>query len=366
MRRLLVTGGGTGGHIYPALALAQEFLARGEGRSLLFIGTRRGLEARIIPQAGLPFVGLPIRGWRGKGAMERARFLPELAGAFALACRSLRRFRPEALLATGSFASLPALLAARFMGCPYFLQEQNSVPGQVVRLMAPGARGLFLAYEEASRRLPKRAAHHLTGNPLRGDFVARARRRHDQQPAARRRLLVFGGSRGAHRINEAAAAALPLLAAEFEFEAIVQTGEEDYERTAAALASLAPAIRVRPYLENIPEEMEQCHGVVCRAGAMTLAEITAMGLPAVLIPYPFAVDDHQTRNARALEEAGAAVLIPDAELSGERLHACLAELWSRPEKEAGMSAASAALGRLDATGAILDILEKSLAAPQGR
>jgi len=367
VKRLLLTGGGTGGHVYPALALGEAFLAGGDGREVLFVGSHRGLEARIVPAAGLPFRGLTMRGFRGKGLGERLLFPGEAALATLRAAVILRRFRPDAVLATGSFASLPVLAAARLLRLPYFLQEQNSVPGQVIRLFAPGARGLFLAFPEAAARLSGRPPRRVTGNPVRAAIRARARRRRAEgPPPGPRRLLIFGGSRGARRLNEAACEALPRLARHADFEALLQTGEADAERIRAALADLGPRVQVRAYIENMPEEMARSHWVICRSGAMTLAEITLMGLPAVLVPFPHAVDDHQTLNARALVDAGAAVLVPDAELDGAGLADLLERLWEEPEREEAMARASRSLGRPEATAEILAGMEKTLAGPGGR
>ncbi|MBM4118300.1 undecaprenyldiphospho-muramoylpentapeptide beta-N-acetylglucosaminyltransferase [bacterium] len=368
MRRLLVTGGGTGGHIYPALALARGFLAAaapGEARAALFVGSRRGLEARLVPAAGIPFRALPMRGFRGKGPLERLLFLPELLVSVARALALLREFQPDAVLATGSFASLPVLIAARLARRPIFLQEQNSVPGRVSALFARRARTVFIAYPEAARRLGAGARCQLTGNPLREELLALAGPRPARAPGAPPRLLAFGGSRGAHSLNAALRAGLPLLARECRFEALIQTGEAERAETAAALAALAPAVQVAAYLDDMPARLAAADWVLCRAGAMTLAEITLLGLPALLVPYPHAVDDHQTANARALAEAGAALLIPDAELDGPRLAAALAALWRDPARGAAMAAASAALGRPRATADILAALEKSLAGPGG-
>lgn len=363
MRRLLVTGGGTGGHIYPALAVARAFLAASEERRVRFVGSRRGLESQLVPAGGIPFSALPIRGWRGKGPLQRLLFLAELGVAVLGALAILLRERPEAVFATGSFASLPVLLAARLARRPLFLQEQNSVPGRVIRLFAGRASAVFIAYEAAARRLPARARTQLTGNPLREEFVALSRR--PRAADAPRRLLVFGGSRGAHSLNAAIAEALPLLAREFPLEALVQTGPAERDDVAAALSPLAPGVSVAAYLEDMPQRLAAADWVVCRAGAMTLAELTALGLPAVLVPFPHAVDDHQSANAQALVDAGAAVLIPDRELDGDRLADTLASLWREPGREAAMAAASGALGRPDATATILAAMEKSLVGPGG-
>ncbi len=366
MKRLLVTGGGTGGHIYPALALARAFLEGGGDREVRFVGSRRGLESTLVPEAGLPFSALPIRGFRGKGLVDRLLFLLELLPATFGALRILRGFRADAVVATGSFASLPLLLAARLVGRPYFLQEQNSVPGRVIALFAPGARALFLAYPEASERLSPRPPRFLAGNPLRTEFLQLAASRRSEREPGPLRLLAFGGSRGARRLNAALREALPRLMPERELEVVVQTGEAELEETRRALAGCGSGLRVDAYLHDMPRQMARADLVIARAGAMTLAEITLLGLPAILVPFPFAVDDHQTANAKALVDAGAAEMIVDSELDGSRLLAVLQPLLDESERREAMAAASASLGRPDAAATILAEMEKSLAASRGR
>ena len=365
MKRLLVTGGGTGGHIYPALALARAFLEGGPDREVRFVGSRRGLESTLVPEAGLPFSALPIRGFRGKGLIDRLLFLLELIPATLGALRILSRFRADAVVATGSFASLPLLLAARLSRRPYFLQEQNSVPGRVIALFAPGASGLFLAYPEASEKLSARPPRLLAGNPLRTEFLKLAAGRGTEREPGPPRLLAFGGSRGARRLNAALREALPRLLPARELEVVVQTGIDEHAMTRDALAHCGPGLRVEAYLHDMPRQMARADLVIARAGAMTLAEITLLGLPAILVPFPHAVDDHQTANAGALVEAGAALMIPDAELDGARLLTALESLLDDAGRREAMAAASASLGRPDAATAILSAMEKTLAASRG-
>jgi UDP-N-acetylglucosamine--N-acetylmuramyl-(pentapeptide) pyrophosphoryl-undecaprenol N-acetylglucosamine transferase len=362
----MVTGGGTGGHIYPALALARGWLSRGEGRSVRFVGSRRGMEAGLVSAAGIPFHALPVRGFRGKGPVQRLLFLLELIPAILGALILILRHRPEAVIATGSFASLPLLSAARLSRLPYFLQEQNSVPGRVIAMFAGGARGLFLAYPEAGERLASGPPRVLSGNPLRDEFLARTgdiRRERDPGPL---RLLAFGGSLGARRLNAALREALPGLLTGGAVEAVLQTGPAELAITREALASSGKAARVEAYLHDMPEQMLRADLVICRAGAMTLSEITLLGLPAILVPFPHAVDDHQSANAEALVRAGAALLIPDEQLDGPRLVELLAPLLADPERRREMAAASARLGRPEACAIILDGVEKSLAGPGSR
>lgn len=362
MKRLLVTGGGTGGHVYPAVSVAQRFLAGGPGREALYLGSGRGLEARVSEQYGLPFHAIPARGFRGKSLTGRILFLTTLLRGFLAARRRLRRFGPDAVLATGSYVSLPVLLAARLEGVPVFIQEQNSVPGSANRLGARWARRIFLAFPEAARYFPEGVDKQETGNPLRPDFSGV-----EVPPAGvEPRLLVFGGSLGARRLCEAAAEALPRLAERHCFSAVVQTGDSCLEETESALAAMGERVEVHAYLDDMPERMAAADLVVSRAGAMTLAELTALGRPSLLVPFPLAVDDHQTRNALSLVRAGAARLIPDGEMDGARLFLELDELLGDASLRETMAAASRSLARPDAAGDIVEAMEKCLAGPSAR
>ncbi|MCP4548913.1 MAG: undecaprenyldiphospho-muramoylpentapeptide beta-N-acetylglucosaminyltransferase [bacterium] len=371
MKRLLLTGGGTGGHIYPAVAVGLAFVAEDPTNEILFLGGKRGLESRIVPAADIPFKALPARGFFGKrGLLDRIAFVGDLMAATLMAMEAMRKFRPEAVLATGGYASLPALTAARIMRIPIFLLEQNSVPGRAIRLFAPAARAVFLAWQGTGQLISDKPHKVVTGNPLRREMIDLARRRRGGTQVRERRgagrLLIFGGSQGAAVLNRAAREALPLLAREFDFEAVVQTGEVEESITREALADLGSAVTVQAYLKNMPEVMAVSDWVISRSGAMTLAEITAMGLPALLVPFPHAIDDHQTRNAKVLEDAGAALLIRESEFDGRRLAEELAELWRTPGSGERMAAECARLGQLDATERILAEMEKSLAGVGGR
>jgi len=362
VKRLVVTGGGTGGHVTPALALALAFLEDGADREVLYLGSARGLEARSAPAAGLPFEGIPARGFRGKSLAGKALFLVTLLRGFFAARGALRRFEPEALLATGSYVSLPVILAARLAGVPVFLQEQNSVPGSVNRLASRWAKAVFTAFPEAQRFFGHAKRVERLGNPLRPGFATVPER-----PAEGSwNLLVTGGSLGARTLCRAAAEALPRLAEGLDFRALVQTGEAEFERTREALAGLGERVRVTPFLDDMPERMAAADLVLARAGAMTLAELTALGRPSILVPYPHATDDHQTANARSLVEAGAARLIPDAELDGDRLLAELEDLLGDRESLAAMAEASRGLGRPEAASLILEALENLLVASRSR
>lgn len=361
MKRLVVTGGGTGGHVTPALALAEAFLVGGEGREVLYLGSSRGLEAKAAPAAGLPFRGIPARGFRGKSITGRILFLTTLLRGFLSAHGALRRFKPDAVLATGSYVSAPVILAARLRGIPLFIQEQNSMPGSVNRLAARSAKAVFIAFPEAEDYFESAPFLELLGNPLRAGFHADR-----PAPGPRPRILITGGSLGARTLCRAAIEALPFLAERFDFEAVVQTGSSQFSSTREALQSMASRVEVLSFIHDMPARMAAADLIVARAGAMTLAEITALGKPALLVPYPYATDDHQTANARSLVEAGAARLVADDELDGLRLLKELDELLGDKEALASMGQASLSLGRPDAAKRILARMENILAASGSR
>jgi UDP-N-acetylglucosamine--N-acetylmuramyl-(pentapeptide) pyrophosphoryl-undecaprenol N-acetylglucosamine transferase len=357
--RLLVAGGGTGGHLFPGLAVAEALLLREPGAAVLFVGTVRGIEARVVPKAGLPVEFIEVGTLKGQGAGGALRTALGLPLAVLQAARIVRRFRPDVVLGVGGYASGPVLAAARLLGCRTAIMEQNAVPGLTNRWLGRVVDRVFTAFEPAPGASPFPARKVVrTGNPIRGAFRALPSR-----PAAHDRrlhLLVFGGSAGARRINEAMVAALPGLAAWHGRLAILhQTGEgpqADVEAGYRAAGWGTEAAEVRAFIDDMAAAYAWADLVVCRAGAGTVAELTAVGRPALLVPYPFAADDHQEANARALVEAGAAVRVRDEELSGDRLAAEIAALAADPARRATMAAAARRLGEPAAADRLVDEL----------
>ncbi len=345
-RRILVMAGGTGGHVYPALAVAEEL--RAQGASVSWLGTRRGLEAEVVPAAGFPIDFINVGGLRGQrlGGLVTAPF--RLLQALAQSLAVLRRRRPQAVLGMGGFVSGPGGLAAWLSRRPLLIHEQNARAGLTNRLLAPLATRVMEAFPET---LPG-ALH--TGNPLRRDFIANdfsAREPH----AGALRLLVVGGSLGAVRLNEVVPEALALLQRGEEddsglvlntgarVEVWHQTGPRNIDQARAAYAAAGVEARVEPYIENMAEAYGWADLVLCRSGAMTVAELAAAGVASILVPYPHAVDDHQTANARYLADADAAVLLPQAELNARRLVELLHGLDPARLREMGARARARAL-----------------------
>jgi UDP-N-acetylglucosamine--N-acetylmuramyl-(pentapeptide) pyrophosphoryl-undecaprenol N-acetylglucosamine transferase len=320
--KILIAGGGTGGHIYPGIAVAEELKRLDPAIEILFVGGDRGLEGRVVPEAGFELVTIGARGlprkawWRVPGAL-----LSNL-GALFTAIGIVNKQHPDVVLGTGGYVSAPVVVAAWLARKPVLLQEQNSIPGLTNRLLARLADEVHLAFTESRGWFAKKDRLKLSGNPVRRMILSGERK----QALARFGLaenvptvFVFGGSRGARRINEATLDAMNRLKGGLNAQFILQTGKEDFAWAKERAEKEQLPVTVVPYLTHIHEAYAAADLVVCRAGAMTLAEIAACGVPAVLVPYPFAAYNHQETNAQNLAERGGAVLILDADLTGERL-----------------------------------------------
>ena len=343
-RSVLILAGGTGGHVYPALAVAEQL--RGWGGRVDWLGTAAGLEDRVVPARGIPLHRVAVVGLRGKGAGAWLAAPVRLTRAVAQAWRVLAAVRPDVVLGMGGFVSGPGGLAAWLQGRPLLVHEQNAVPGLTNRLLARLARVVLEAFPGSFER--GRHARHI-GNPVRADLTDRPApelRLAGRGPALR--LLVLGGSQGARALNEAVPAALARLADRGSVEVWHQTGPTQLEAARAAYARAGSEGRLDAYIEDMAAAYEWADLALCRAGAMTLAELCAVGLGAVLVPFPFAVDDHQTRNARFLADRGAAVLVPQAGLDPARLAALLGELAADRGRLLTMARAARALARPEA------------------
>ncbi|HEV7484488.1 MAG TPA: undecaprenyldiphospho-muramoylpentapeptide beta-N-acetylglucosaminyltransferase [Thermoanaerobaculia bacterium] len=353
---LMIAGGGTGGHIYPAIAIAQEWMARDATRRVIFVGTERGLEKTIVPKAGFPLEFISVGGLKGKGLGDLIRNLAALPGGFAQAFKLVGRHRPNVILGVGGYSSGPVLMAAKLRGVPTAIHEANAFPGLTNRILARFSTAAAIAFEAAAPRL-KRSDAVLTGNPIRKEFFEAM-----AKPAGdgRKRLLIFGGSQGSRTINDAMTAALLFMAPLRERLLIVhQTGPKELERVQQAYRDSAFAdARVVPYLDPIVDEIAAADVVVCRSGAMTVGELAAVGRAAILIPFAAATDNHQELNARAVEHAGGAIVITEKELTPERLAFAISGIVDDPGRTAAMGMAAKTLAEPDATKKIVDLLEK--------
>ncbi len=351
-----MAGGGTGGHLFPALAVAQELRVRHPDASISFIGGRRGLEGRLVPQHGFPLRTLPLSGLKGASLIGRATGAAS-AGAGVLRCAAwMMRERPDLVIGVGGYASGPAVAAAKLLRVKTMVLEQNHFPGATNRALAPWVDAICVPSEAARARLGGRGI--VTGNPVRPEFTAIG----EAPGGPTLSLLVFGGSRGARSINHAMVAALPMLFAEKRPPRIVhQTGPDELDAISEAYVRDAKGdFEVRAFLDDMPARLAAADLVLCRAGATTLSELAAAGRPAILVPYPHAADDHQRLNAEAVRDAGAAIVVRDAELTGIRIADLVAALTGDTERRRHMSEAARRLARIDATEAIADVADALL------
>jgi UDP-N-acetylglucosamine--N-acetylmuramyl-(pentapeptide) pyrophosphoryl-undecaprenol N-acetylglucosamine transferase len=350
---VLIAGGGTGGHLYPGIAVARELTARVPSAMVTFVGTAAGIEARVIPREGFRLDVIRSAGLKGKSLQSLARGLSLLPLSALDAWRVISRHRPAVVIGVGGYSSGPVVALAAARGIPTLLMEQNAMPGITNRLLAPLVSAAAVTYEESVTFFGAKAF--VTGNPVRPEFFdERAHAEHASPPGAAR-VLVFGGSQGAHAINMAMVEAAARLAAAAPRLAIThQSGERDLEVVRDGYRRAGLAARVEPFLFAMDREMKAASLVVCRAGATTLAELTAAGRPSILIPLPTATDDHQRKNAEALVRQGAAQMIEQAQLTGDRLATAIAALAADEAGRTRMSAAARRMARPDAARAIVD------------
>jgi len=336
-RVALVMAGGTGGHVFPALATARVLQRR--GYDIVWLGTQRGIESRLVPEAGIPVEWLSVSGLRGKGFATLLVAPVRLAVALFQALRAVRKHKPSVVLGAGGFASGPGGVAAWLLRRPLVVHEQNAVAGMTNRILARLANRVLEGFPGSFGR--RVSAEHV-GNPVRPEIAAvpPPERRYAAR-AGRARLLVFGGSQGAARLNAVVPAALAELPAALRPEVIHQTGRHGYDETVAAYRSRGIEADVRPFIDDMAGAYGWADLAVCRSGALTVAELAAAGVPAVLVPFPAAVDDHQTRNAEYVVRAGAAVLLPERELTPVSLAATLRDLLEAGRPRLAQMAAAA-------------------------
>jgi UDP-N-acetylglucosamine--N-acetylmuramyl-(pentapeptide) pyrophosphoryl-undecaprenol N-acetylglucosamine transferase len=360
---LLIAGGGTGGHIYPAIAIAQEYLAGDAARRVVFVGTEYGLEKNIVPRAGFPLEFIDVGGLKGKSLAQTAKNLLKLPLSLFASWRLISRHRPVAILGVGGYASGPVVMAGALRRIPTIIHESNAFPGATNRLLAKFVTRVAVGFADAIPRLGGKGA--VTGNPIRKEFFSTHLPSNPatQQPSNRvgvRRLLIFGGSQGSRIINTNITGALDLLAdLRGSVEIVHQTGPGEHPKVVEAYAGSPFAnARVVPYLDAMWEEIGAADLVVCRSGAMTVGELCAAGRASILIPFAAAADNHQEFNARTVENAGGAVVITEKELTPERLASAIREVLSDPERARRMGQAARSLAVPDASRKVVEIIEK--------
>src|SRR6195256_1083336 len=350
--KLLIAGGGTGGHVFPALAIAREWLSRGSEREVVLVGTQRGIEMKLVPQAGLPLETVRAAGLKGKGGLTLvknfATLFPGMADAFSI----VRKHKPVAAFGVGGYAAGPMLLTTWMRGIPNVIFEPNAEPGFTNKSLARISKRIATGYEISARTWEAKAV--LTGCPVRPEFLSIAQRI-AQKPL---RVLITGGSQGALPVNRAFVDAMNFLATrKNEISIVHQTGERDYDAVRTAYARHEILAEVVPFLSNMPERFEWADIIVCRAGAITAAEVAAAGRAAIFIPFGASTDSHQLRNAQEMQRAGAARLIPEPQLTAERLTQEIFSLLDQPLELQAMAANARRLAKPNAARDIVDMIE---------
>jgi UDP-N-acetylglucosamine--N-acetylmuramyl-(pentapeptide) pyrophosphoryl-undecaprenol N-acetylglucosamine transferase len=362
--RIVIAGGGTGGHLFPGIAIARELLARRPGATVSFAGTARGIESRVVPREGFALDLLRSAGLKGHSIAARVRGIALLPLSFLDAWGILSRRKPDLVIGVGGYSSGPVVMLAALRGIPTLLAEQNAVPGLTNRILARVVSAAAVTFDSTVSFFGRRGF--VAGNPVRPEFFVEHPPEGGSDGGGRRaRVLIFGGSQGAHAINVAMVAAAPRLAADGGVDITHQTGERDVELVRSAYRDAGLAARVEPFLVAMDREMKQADVIVSRAGSTSIAELTAVGRAAILIPLPTATDDHQTRNAEVLARAGAAELLPQQGLTGAVLADRILALVRDPGRRAATAVAARRLARPDAAKLIVDrVLELAMPGAQ--
>lgn len=356
--KLIFAGGGTGGHLFPALALAEEFKRFDPAAEIVFAGARGGLEEKIVPGYGYPLKLLSVEGIKRRKGIKRIKAVAKAAGAVVEALRFIRQERPDGVIGSGSYSSAPVVFAARLLGIRTAIIEQNALPGLTNRLLGKIVDRVYISFEESRGFFPGGRTI-LTGNPVRRKVLFSADERPDR--SERFTILIFGGSQGATAINAAFLDATEYLTSIWPGLRVVhQTGVDGYEQVVAAYKRKGLKAEVHSFIEDMGSAYAGADLVICRAGATSIAEITALALPSILIPYPFATDDHQTLNARCLAQAGAAVMIKQDKLTGSTLADAIRPLVQGPQALAAMKEKAMRFGRPEAAGMIAENFMKMI------
>ena len=353
---MVFAGGGTGGHVYPAVAVAQALEKRHPGLEVVFIGTGSAFEKRVVEGHGFRLLRVSSKGFLGRSLKAKIAALFSTAVGLIESLRTLWELKPQAVVGVGGFSSGPVMGAAILLRIPTMIQEQNYSPGLANRILARWVDRIAVSFEETRELLGDRGE--VTGNPIRMEFEAvKAKAR--GTPFC---ILIFGGSQGAQALNQRVIEALPLLAPQrLALRFVHMTGEKDLRRVEAAYQGERLEARVVPYLENMAEEYGKADLVIARSGATTVAELTACQKASILIPFPYAAADHQRLNAEKLEASGAARVIPEKELTGQRLAREIEDLLKNPDRLTTMERAAARLARPDATVRVVELVEELMA-----
>jgi len=360
--RYLISGGGTGGHVNPGLAIAKEILKNEPDAEILFVGTKNGLEDKLVPREGFPIKYIEISGFKRKLSMDTFRTVSRLIKSFSAIRRILKDFKPDAVIGTGGYVCGPVVLSAALKKIPTLIHEQNAFPGVTNKILARYVDAVAISFEEARQRFKGKAKITLTGNPVRAELFMQDREAARKKlgiPADRPLVVIFGGSLGAEHLNLCVRDMVNAHAEEMNFHLIAATGMKHYEKVMGEIKKpLPPHIVIEPYLYNMGEVLAAADLAVCRGGAITVSELSALGVPSILVPSPYVAENHQEHNARALESKGAAVVILQSQLNAEILFGQIQKLISNKDLRQKMSAAARKLNRKDSSAALYALLKE--------
>lgn len=348
--KILVTGGGTGGHIYPALAFVNYVKTQEPNAEFMYVGAKRGLENKIVPATGIPFHTLEIQGFQRKFSLGNVKTIHLFLKSIHQAKKILKEFQPDIVIGTGGYVSGAVVYASAKLGIPTIIHEQNSVPGMTNKFLSRYVDRIALSFKDAATFFPENKSV-LIGNPRAqevADTIKTDILKTFGLDPEKKTVLIFGGSQGALKINQAVTSYLTKFDA-IDYQVLYASGERYYEAISEALGEMKPNISIQPYINEMAAVMAASDLLVGRAGATSIAELTALGLPAILIPSPYVTNDHQTKNAMNLVHAGAAKMITDSELDGDSLGAAIDEIMTDAVLQQQMSAASKTLGIPDAS-----------------
>ena len=352
--RLIITGGGTGGHVFPGVAVAKELKSRNERHTILFAGAERGVETKIVPFEGFEIRTMEVTGIKGKGIFGVAASLWRLAKAVRESMRIISDFNPDVVLGVGGYASGAVGLAAIVMGKPLALAEQNSAPGLTNRWLGKFAKKVFVTWPGSEKSFPDGKAI-VAGNPIRSEFFKVKKEKND----ARLGILAIGGSQGARSINRAMVEAVEKLNSLADKIVVVhQTGVKELDAVRKGYEAAKFPFTVEAFFNDMPQRIADADIVITRSGAGAVAEICAVGRMAVYVPFPFAADDHQTKNAEAMASCGAALVVKDSEINGAYIVSAVAESLSESNRLKEMGAKAKAMAKPDAASAIADEILK--------
>lgn len=348
--RVIIAGGGTGGHLFPGIAIAQAFTGKDSGNEILFVGAGNTFEKKTVEKAGFNHKSISAEGIKGRGYLKQLKSVLKIPKGMFESFKIIRNFKPDLVVGVGSYSSGPLVITARLLGVKIALHEQNIIPGITNSILSRFADRVYISFEETKKRLsPQKAV--LSGNPLRREIIDAAGKNVPYDSSGSNRpfnVLILGGSQGAHKINMAVVGSLPLLKNRERYSFVHQTGAQDEEYVAGAYERSGISYVVKPFFEDMAERYSGANLIICRAGATTVAEVTAIGLGAIFIPYPYAADDHQALNARALSDSGASEMILEKDLTAEILSEKIEYYAGHPGELYKMASAAKKFGRPDA------------------